>query len=324
MNSMTNATPAAKNKARILICDSFDSSGIDLLRQHTLVDDQTGINADQLAQIIDGYHGLVVRSRTKVTASLLVRAQKLKIIARAGVGTDNIDLAAARRQGIVVVNTPMATTTAVAEHTLALILALCRNLPQANTSVKAGEWEKKAFMGTELSGKTLGIIGVGRIGQAVAQRARAFNLHILGYDPFVAEDLILGLQIEPVNLEQLFSRSNVITIHTPLNEQTRGLINPPAIAAMKTGVLLISTARGGVIDEQALLDGLESGKIAGAALDVFDSEPPGLNGLIRHPNLIATPHIAAQTREAQECAAIQAAEEIISFLKGLPLRWQIR
>lgn len=315
--------PAATADFRVLICDSIAPDGVDLLRQQLQVDDQTGIKAGQLLQIIDRYQGLIVRSRTKITADLLVGARQLKIIARAGVGLDNIDLQAAKQHGIVVINTPEATTTTVAEHTLALMLALIRSIPQANDSIKAGKWEKRMFIGRELAGKTLGIIGTGRIGQAVGQRARGFGLNLLGYDPYVSEELLEQLNIQSVELRDLYSHSDLITIHTPLNESTRGMINAEAIAAMKTGVLLISTSRGGIIEEQALLAGLQSGQVGGAALDVFETEPPGLNDLINHPNLIATPHIAAQTKDAQERASIQAAEEIIRFVKGFPLGWQI-
>ena len=308
---------------RVLICDSIAPNGVALLRQQVQVDDQTGIEAGQLSQIIDRYQGLIVRSRTKLTADLLAHAQQLKIIARAGVGLDNIDLQAAKQHGIVVINTPEATTITVAEHTLALILALIRNIPQANASIKTGNWEKRMFIGKELAGKTLGIIGVGRIGQAVANRARSFGLNLLGYDPYVSEELLDHLNIQSVQLQDLYSLSDLITVHTPLNQNTRGMINAEAIAAMKPGVLLISTSRGGIIEEQALLAGLQTGQVGGAALDVFETEPPGLNNLISHPNLIATPHIAAQTKDAQERAANQAAEEIIRFVKGLPLRWQI-
>lgn len=323
MNSTTNAMPAGTADFHVLICDSIAPNGTALLCQQVQVDDQTGIEAAQLSQIIDRYQGMIVRSRTKITAALLARAKQLKIIARAGVGIDNIDLLAAKQHGIIVVNTPEATTTTVAEHTLALMLALVRSIPLANASIKSGKWEKRQFTGRELAGKTLGIIGTGRIGQAVAYRACGFGLHLLGYDPFVTEERLDQLNIQSVELRDLYSRSDIITIHTPLNESTRGMINAEAIAAMKTGVLLVSTSRGGIIEEQALLAGLQTGRVGGAALDVFETEPPGLNDLISHPNLIATPHIAAQTQGAQERAATQAAEEIIRFVKGLPLRWQI-
>jgi len=315
--------PAATNDMHILICDDLDSGGIQILRQHFQVDVRSGISAADLTQIISHYQGIVVRGRTKLTAEILARAAHLKIIARAGTGVDTIDLAAARAQGVVVVNTPDATTLAVAEHTLALILALTRHLPQADTSLKTGRWEKQAFMGKELAGKHLGIIGVGRIGQAVAERAHAFGLNLLGYDPAVPEAQLSAKHIQPVNLKDLFARSDIITIHTPLTAGTRRLIDAAALTDMKPGVLLVSTARGGIIDEQALLAGLNSGQVAGAALDVFEKEAPVDSELVRHPNLIATPHIAAQTQESQARAAVQAAEEIVRFATGLPLRWQI-
>lgn len=315
--------PVVTNDMRILICDDLDPDGIGILSQHFKVDDRSGIDADELTQIIGQYQGIIVRGRTKLTQEILARATQLKIIARAGTGVDTIDLAAAKALGVVVVNTPDATTIAVAEHTLALILALARHLPQADTSLKAGKWEKKTLIGTELDGKNLGILGVGRIGQAVAERAQAFGLNLLGSDPDIPEEQMRAKHIQPVNLYDLYAQSDIITIHTPLTSATRRLIDIAAIAKMKPGILLVSTARGGIIDEQALLAGLQSGQIAGAALDVFEHEPPVVSELFHHPNLIATPHIAAQTQESQARAAAHAAEEILRFTKGLPLRWQI-
>lgn len=308
---------------RVLICDPLAENGINLLREHAQVDDRAGISAEELATIISKYDALVVRGRTKVTAELLERAAKLKIIARAGVGVDNIDWQAAAKLGIPVVNTPTATTIAVAEHTLALLLTLARRIPQANASLKSGLWEKKSLIGMELAGKTMGIIGAGRIGQAVAARVQSFKMDVLGYDPLVP-DADLKLQgITPIPLDALYARADMISVHTPLNEETTGMIDATAFAKMKPGAIIISTARGGIVDEAALLENLTSGHIAGAALDVFENEPPGKSRLVSHPNLIATPHIAAQTGEAQARAAQHAAEEIIRRLEGLPLRWQI-
>lgn len=309
---------------RVLVCDPLAENGINLLREHARVDDRAGISAEELAEIISQYDALVVRGRTKVTAGLLERAATLKIIARAGVGVDNIDRQAAAKHGIPVVNTPSATTTAVAEHTMALLLALARRIPQANASLKGGKWEKKSLVGMELAGKTIGIIGAGRIGQAVAARALSFEMNVLGYDPLVPDVELKSLGIIPTPLDMLYARADIISVHTPLNEETAGMIVAAAFAKMKPGAVLLSTARGGIVDEGALLENLNSGHIAGAALDVFETEPPGKSKLISHPNLVATPHIAAQTGEAQARAAQHAAEEIIRRFEGLPLRWQIR
>lgn len=307
----------------VLVCDPLDQAGTELLRQKLHVEVRPEIKPQELIQIIGRYQGLIVRSRTKLPAEMLAKAENLRIIARAGVGVDHIDLETAKNMGIVVVNTPGASTVGVAEHTLALILALARSIPPANTTLKNGQWAKKNFMGMELSGKVLGIIGVGRIGQAVAARAHPFGLRLLGYDPLVSEQILQKHHIEPVSLNEIFTRSDIITLHTPLTETTYRMVDSPAIKKMKPGVLLISTARGGIIDEAALLQGLNSGQVGGAALDVFENEPPGKTSLISHPNLIATPHIAAQTKGAQVQASIHAAEEILRFIQGLPLRWQI-
>ena len=308
---------------RVMICDPLAENGINLLREHAQVDDRAGISAEELAAIISKYDALVVRGRTKVTAELLERAAKLKISARAGVGVDNIDWQAAAKLGIPVVNTPTATTIAVAEHTLALLLTLARRIPQANASLKSGLWEKKSLIGMELAGKTMGIIGAGRIGQAVAARVHSFKMDVLGYDPLVPDADLKLHGITPIPLDALYARADMISVHTPLNEETTGMIDATAFAKMKPGAIIISTARGGIVDEAALLENLTSGHIAGAALDVFENEPPGKSRLVSHPNLIATPHIAAQTGEAQARAAQHAAEEIIRRLEGLPLRWQI-
>ncbi len=307
----------------ILICDPIAENGIEMLRKHATVDDRGGIESRKLAEIIHQYEGMVVRGRTKVPANLLEKASKLKIIARAGVGVDNIDVQAAKKYGVSVVNTPTATTISVAEHTLALLLAFARRIPQANAGLKAGKWNKKSITGMELSGKTLGIIGVGRIGQAVADRARSFGMDILGYDPLISEADLKSVGITPAPLDSLYAQADVISIHAPLTIETKGMIGAAAFAKMKPGAILISTARGGIVDETALLENVNSGHLAGAALDVFESEPPRDSKLISHPNVVATPHIAAQTPEAQRRAAQHAAEEIIRKMKDLPLRWQI-
>jgi D-3-phosphoglycerate dehydrogenase len=310
-------------KHKILISDPLSQKGLDYLRQHADVSDRAGITPEELIQEIPAYHALIVRGRTKVTQAVFDAGANLKAIGRAGVGVDNIDLEAARAAGVTVVNSPTATTVAVAEHAIALMLALVRRIPRADATMKAGQWEKKKLQGTELGGKTLGIIGMGRIGTKVAHIAEAFGMNTLGCDPHISDSDIQSRGAIPQCLEDTFTQADIITIHIPLLPETRGLIDANAIAQMKPGVLLISTARGGIIDEPALLAGLESGHVAGAALDVFEHEPPGQTDLIAHPHLIATPHIAAQTAEAQERAACYIAEEIINTLENAPLRWKI-
>lgn len=307
----------------ILIADKLAPEGVDRLRKYAQVADLAGITAEELAGKISGFDALVVRSRTQVTAALLEKAANLKIIARAGVGVDNIDLDAARECRITVVNTPVATSTAVAEHTLGLLLSLARHIPQADQTLKAGKWEKKSLVGIELAGKTMGIIGVGNIGKAVAQRAQAFGVNVIASDPRIPEVILQEEDIEPVSLEELYSRSEIISLHTPLTPETRGMLNAQAFDQMKPGVLILCTARGGIIDEDELLKRLETGLVGGAGLDVFAQEPPPNAALLNHPQVVVTPHIAAQTREAQTRAALHAAEEIERKIKALPLRWQI-
>jgi D-3-phosphoglycerate dehydrogenase len=239
------------------------------------------------------------------------------------VGVDNIDLAAARQHGVTVVNSPLATTLAVAELTLGLMLAVVREIPRADASIKAGKWLKKEFEGAELNGKTLGVIGFGRIGAAVAQRAAAFGMKIIGYDRLIPVDTIQERGGEPVTIDEMYARADMITMHIPLTADSRGLLNADAFNRMKQGVYIICAARGGVIDETALLAALQSGKVGGAALDVFAAEPPGPTDLVCHPKVIAVPHIGAQTVEAQGRAAVDIATEVLAALKGDPLRWKV-
>ncbi len=307
----------------ILITDGLEENGQALLRAHAEVDDRSGIGAEELREVLPAYDALIVRGRTKITAELLERASRLKVIGRAGVGVDNIDLEAARNRGILVVNAPLSTTVAVAELTFGLILATARSIPRADAAMKEGKWLKKELEGVELQGKTLGLIGFGRIGREVALRALAFGMHILAYDPLIPEDVIRQANASPCMLEDLLERSDFISLHIPLTEETRNLLSEQAFARMKPGVRLICTARGGIIDEAALLRALNEGKVAAAALDVFAQEPPGLTELIAHPNLIATPHIGAQTVEAQARAAEMIATEVLAALRGEPLRWRV-
>ena len=309
-------------KYHILITDGLDASAQAVLRFCT-VDDRTGISADDLSTIIADYDALIVRGRTKVTASLLEAATKLKVVGRAGVGVDNIDLAAAKSRGVTVVNAPVSTTLAVAELTFGLLLALTREIPRADSSMKQGQWLKKELEGVELHGKTLGILGMGRIGAEVARRARAFGMDVLGYDPLLSPEEIRGRVAEPVDRDELLARADFISLHLPLTPETRGLLDADQFARMKDGARIVCAARGGIIDEAALLSALESGKIAGAALDVFESEPPGGTDLVRHPKVIATPHVGAQTAEAQSRAAEDIAHEVLNALKGKKLRWKV-
>ena len=307
----------------ILITDGLKDQGKELLRAEAEFDDRAGITAEELLEEIGNYDAAIVRGRTKVTAAVLEKAANLKVVGRAGVGVDNIDLAAAQSKGVTVVNSPTATTLAVAEHSMALMLSLVRAVPAADAAMKSGQWTKKQLVGTELSSKTLGIIGMGRIGSAVGERAAAFGMHVIGYDPLIPGEEISQRGAEPVLLTELYNQADFISMHIPLTPDTRGMIDGQAIGHMKRGVNIVCAARGGVIDETALLAGLESGQIAGAALDVFETEPPGLTALVAHPNVIATPHIGAQTVEAQVRAATDIASEVLAALKGEPLRWKI-
>jgi D-3-phosphoglycerate dehydrogenase len=258
-----------------------------------------------------------------VTAPLLAVASRLKVVGRAGVGVDNIDLKAAHSRGVTVVNAPISTTLAVAELTFGLLLALLREIPRADASMKQGQWLKKELEGVELYGKTLGILGMGRIGAEVARRAHAFGMQVLGYDPLLSPEQIRGRDADPVSRDELLAKSDFISLHLPLTLETRGALGVEEFEKMKQDVRLVCAARGGIIDETALLAALESGKIAGAALDVFDSEPPGGTELVKHPRVIATPHIGSQTTEAQSRAARDIASEVLNALEGKSLRWKV-
>jgi D-3-phosphoglycerate dehydrogenase len=265
--------------------------------------------------------GWIIRSGTAITADLVEAARRLKVIGRAGVGVDNVDVEAATRRGVLVVNAPDGNTTSTAEHTCALILALARQVPQAAASLAAGDWERKRFQGAELDGKTLGVVGVGKVGRAVAQRMQAFGMRVLGFDPVLAPEAAERLGVELGALERIWDEADVITVHTPLNDATRGLLNRETLARCKPGVRLVNCARGGIVDEAALLEALEAGHVAGAALDVFSEEPPppALKALLAHPRVVATPHIAASTDEAQEKVAVQIVDQVVRALKGLPV-----
>ena len=305
---------------KVLISDPIAQEGIDLLSQHAEVDVRPGLSKDELKRILPEYDALIVRSETKVTADVIAADSRLQVIGRAGVGVDNIDLEAATQQGIAVVNAPTGNTIAAVEHTMALMLAMARHVPQANASLRGGEWKRSAFVGVEVRNKTLGIVGLGRVGAEVARRAASFNMQLLGYDPFVSPDHARNLGVELTSLDELFQRSDFITVHTPLTDSTRGLIGLREMEMMKPGVRLINVGRGGLIDEEALLKALEDGHVAGAALDVFAQEPPGESSLVQHPNVIATPHLGASTAEAQQEVAREVVQEVLSILEGRPAK----
>lgn len=314
----------ASVRPRVLVADPVAPEGIELLRGVTEVDVKTGLPQDSLIATIPSYDALVVRSETKVTRPVIEAAERLQVVGRAGVGVDNIDLDAATERGIVVVNAPQGNTVAAAEHTIALLLALARHIPQADASMRAGKWDRKSYIGTEVRGKTLGIIGLGKIGSEVARRATALEMRVLAVDPFVPVERARALGVESVDFEQLLMLSDFISVHPPLTAATQGMIGAAEIARMKDGVRIINVARGGIIDETALADAVRSGKVAGAAVDVFTSEPPPAdNPLLGDPRIITTPHLGASTAEAQERVAIDVAEQIVDVLQGRPARYAV-
>ena len=300
---------------KVLISDKMSPKAAEIFRGRGVdVDEKPGLSKDELIAIIADYDGLAVRSATKVTPDVLEAATNLKVIGRAGIGVDNIDVAAATNKGVVVMNTPFGNSITTAEHAIAMLLALARQIPEANASTQAGKWEKSRFMGVELFGKTLGIIGCGNIGSIVAERAQGLAMKVIAYDPFLTQERAQELGVEKVELDGLFARADFISLHTPLTDATRGIISAEAIAAMKDGIRIINCARGGLVDETALKAALESGRVAGAALDVFAEEPAKDNALFGLPNVVATPHLGASTSEAQVNVAIQVAEQLSDFL----------
>jgi D-3-phosphoglycerate dehydrogenase / 2-oxoglutarate reductase len=307
---------------KILVSDDVSESGLEPLRAAGItVDKKTGLSPDALCELIGGYDGLVVRSETKVTSKIMDAATKLRAIGRAGVGVDNIDVPAATARGLIVMNAPDGNTMTTAEHTIALLLSLARNIPQGNGSLKAGKWERKKLIGVELLGKTLGIVGLGRIGRVVSARARSFGMNVVAYDPFVAPEQARDLDIEIGPLDEVFKRADFLTIHTPLTAETRGIIGPKAFSLMKKGVRIINCARGGLIDERALCDAIKEGIVAGAAIDVFEQEPPPAdNPLLSLEQVIVTPHLGASTKEAQEGVAVTVAEQLRDYLLTGALR----
>ena len=300
---------------KILIADAMSDRAVDILKSNHLdVDVKTELKKGELQAIIGEYDGLIVRSATKVTRDIIEKADRLKVIGRAGIGVDNVDVEAATEKGIVVMNTPQGNALAAAEHALALMFALARKIALADRTMKEGKWEKKLLMGVEVYEKTLGVIGIGNIGMIVAEKAVALGMKVIAYDLFVSRDLAAGKGIELVDLDTLLSRSDFISIHLPLLKETRGLLNKENISRMKKGVLIINAARGGIINEADLFDALESGQVAGAALDVFETEPPPADyPLVLSDKVIATPHLGASTKEAQSKVAIDIANQITDY-----------
>ena len=308
---------------RVLISDPIAQEGIDLLRSAAEVEVHTKLPPAELIKMLPEYDGLVVRSETKVTAEAVEAGIRLQVIGRAGVGVDNIDLEAATRRGIAVVNAPTGNTIAAAEHAIALMLSLARHIPQASASLSRGEWRRGDFMGVEVRNKALGIVGLGRVGSEVAKRAAGFEMRLLAYDPFVAPEYARHLGVELVPMAKLLKESDFITLHTPLAEGTKHLIGKAELAKMKSGVRLINAARGGLIDEAALLKALEEGSVAGAALDVLAQEPPGDTPLVVHPRVIVTPHLGGSTAEAQSEVAREVAEQVLDVLANRPARFTV-
>jgi len=316
MVSFQEQKEEGEREMKIIITDPLDEEGIEELRKEFQVDVFQKISEEELVEKIGEYDAIIVRSGTKVTRKVIEAAKNLKVIGRAGVGVDNVDVEAATERGILVINTPDANTITTAEHTIAMMLAAARNIPQANESLKRGEWERKKYMGVELYEKTLGIIGLGRIGSEVAKRAMAFGMKVIAYDPYVSEERARELGVELVSLEDLLGRADFITIHAPKTKETQKLIDEEALKKVKKGVIIVNCARGGIIDEEALYKALKRGDVRAAALDVFEKEPPGKIPLLALENVVATPHLGASTREAQRRAALEIAREVRAALKG--------
>jgi D-3-phosphoglycerate dehydrogenase len=302
---------------RVLISDALSPAAVQIFRDRGVeVDFQPdlGKDRDKLAAVIGDFDGLAVRSATKVTPKILERADRLKVIGRAGIGVDNVDIPAATAKGIIVMNTPFGNSITTAEHAITLMLALARQIPQADASTQAGKWEKNKFMGVEITGKTLGVIGCGNIGSIVADRGIGLKMKVIAYDPFLSPERAMALGVEKVELPDLIRRADFITLHTPLTDKTRNILGAEAIAATRKGVRIVNCARGGLVDENALRAALDAGHVAGAAFDVFTEEPATANPLFGHPNVVCTPHLGAATTEAQENVALQIAEQMSDHL----------
>ena len=307
---------------KVLALDNLQQVGIDVfLKEGIEVDVKGKMTPEELAAVISNYDGVVVRGATKATAATFENATRVKVIGRAGSGTDNIDKVAATKKGVVVMNTPGGNTVTTGEHALALMMSLARQIPQATASMKAGKWEKNKFMGTELTDKTLGVVGLGAIGKVVAERAVGLKMVVVAFDPYVSKEDAARLGVDMVSLDELYRRSDFITFHTPLTPETKGMVNAGSIAKMKDGVCIVNCARGALVNEADLMAALQSGKVHGAALDVFNTEPPPPDmPLLQHPNVVLTPHLGASTTEAQEKVAVLIAEQICDFLKKGTIR----
>jgi len=301
---------------KVLISDNLHTSGVTIFEKAPNIDviNTPGLPREEFMSVIGDIDGLVIRSATKVTAEVIANAPRLKVVGRAGTGLDNVDIPEATKRGIVVMNTPGGNTITTGEHAVSMLLALARNIPQAAHSMREGRWEKKRFQGREVYNKTLGIIGLGRIGTVVASRAQGLKMRILGYDPFVKKEMVTSCGVEVVSLEELFARSDFITLHTPKTKDTAHIINREAFKQMKRGVMIVNCARGGLIDEAALVEALQDGTVAGAALDVFEQEPPAGSPLLLMGNVICTPHLGASTEEAQENVAVAIANQMVDYL----------
>ncbi len=308
---------------KVLVAEPLAKSGLEILRAHHEVDEKIGLSPEELAAIIGEYDALLVRSQVKVTADILAHATRLVVIGRAGVGVDNVDLEAATKAGVVVVNAPTGNTVSAAEQTIALMLALARKTAAADASMRRGEWKRSSYTGVELRGRTLGIIGLGKIGQAVADRAAGLEMNIIGYDPFVTAEQAALHGVTLVDLNAIVEQSDVITVHVPLNKATRDIIGAEQIARMKPGVMLVNVARGGVYNEAAVAQALTDGKLAGAAFDVYDPEPPVDSPILTAPNTVLTPHLGALTAEAQLRVAEEACEQVVDVLAGRSARYAV-
>jgi D-3-phosphoglycerate dehydrogenase len=308
---------------KVLVADPLAEEGIEVLKHQAEVDVKLKLKPEELKSIIGNYDALIVRSETKATADIIEAGKKLQVIARAGVGLDNIDVEAATRKGIVVVNAPTGNTIAAAEHAIALMMALARHVPQANARLKSGVWQRSEYMGTELRGKTLGVVGLGNVGSAVARRAQSFEMRLIGYDPFVSSEYAHNLGVELVSMDKLLKESDFVTLHLPLTSDTKKLISAKELGKMKPTARIINCARGGLVDEEALFKAIEAGKIAGAAVDVFVKEPVTDSLLFQSDKIIVTPHLGASTTEAQASVALEVVEQVLAVLKGQPARYAV-
>src|SRR6266540_3385427 len=323
-SSAADAAPSPRARGegpqhRVLVTETIADSGLAILRSASDVelDYRPGLQGDELLRAVAEADALITRSGTAVTPELVNAGAKLRVVGRAGVGLDNVDVAACTARGILVINAPTANVMSATEHTMAMLLSLCRNIPEAHASVKRGEWTRPKFLGMELNGKTLGVIGLGRIGKLLTTRARAFGMHVIAYDPYISLAAFQDVGAQRVTLDELLAKSDVITVHTPLTEETHGMLGAAQIAKMKDGVIALNIARGGIWVEQALADALNSGKISGAAVDVYENEPPGKDHpLLNAKNIVLSPHIGANTREAQDRVAVQTAENVVEALRG--------